>query len=288
MAPSSIVVAAAVACAAATMSAAPTSASGPAERLRDMVVQSPLTNDTYYSGIDFSLTGDAMKLQLQKLTSQHKEISYDDVWTAFEQIDIGYDGCSEGQVVDIYAGVCYPASSQCGNYKTEGDCFNREHTWPKSWWGGFSAGKGAQTDLFHLRPADGWINALRSNYPYGDVDEPTYTGPTGCKFGPCASSTGAPADTKCFEPAPEWRGDLARGYFYLSTTYGGEWSCCSEAGTDKSSITAWEESVLRNWHESDPVSSGEVARNEAIYQNFQHNRNPFIDHPELVGKISDF
>lgn len=246
------------------------------------------TNDTYYGDIDWTLRDDAMKSQLQDLLADHRVLSYNDLWGAFEEIDINYDGCESGEVVDIYAGVCYHASQQCGNYKKEGDCFNREHTWPKSWWGGMSAGKNAQTDLFHIRPADGWINAVRSNYPYGDVDDPTYTGPTGCKFGPCADSIGAPSGTKCFEPAPEWKGDLARGYFYLSTVYMNKWSCCQEAGTDESAINKWEEDVLRNWHEQDPVSSQEAARNEAIYQNYQKNRNAFIDHPEVVSQISDF
>ena len=72
---------------------------------------------------------------------------------------------------------------QCGNYKQEGDCYNREHSWPKSWWGGFSEGQNAQTDLFHLYPTDGYVNNLRANLPMGNVKDATYTSTNGCKIG---------------------------------------------------------------------------------------------------------
>ena len=43
-------------------------------------------------------------------------------------------------------------------------------------------------------------------------------------------------------------------------------------------------SSLIQWHYDDPVDDFEINRNEIIYE-FQENRNPFIDHPNLVSFI---
>ena len=43
--------------------------------------------------------------------------------------------------------------------------------------------------------------------------------------------------------------------------------------------------MLKKWAALDPVSQKEIDRNNAIYNHFQHNRNPLIDHPELIELI---
>jgi hypothetical protein len=60
-------------------------------------------------------------------------------------------------------------TDQCGHYKKEGDCYNREHSFPKSWWGG-SLGEPMARDLFHIYPVDGFVNNMRANHPYAEVD----------------------------------------------------------------------------------------------------------------------
>ena len=92
----------------------------------------------------------------------------------------------------------------------------------------------------------------------------------------------------CFEVADMYKGDLARTYFYLSTAYLREWTCCNDIGVDASFIKPWMESEMRLWHVADPVDSYEIARNNQIYSDYQHNRNPYIDYPELVDSIEDF
>lgn len=179
-------------------------------------------------------------------------------------------------------------NDQCGSYKKEGDCFNREHSYPKSWWGGMGKGSGASYDAHHLFPSDGYVNGLRSNLPLGVVSgEPSYVSTNGAKIGDCRDLAG----NRCFEPPSspmDWRGDLARGYFYLMITYRGQWSCCDTAGTDRSSLKPWMEKTLREWHTADPVSDLEARRNDLIYSDIQGNRNPFIDHPEWLDNISSF
>lgn len=107
------------------------------------------------------------------------------------------------------------------------------------------------------------------------------------QIGPCVESTGSYTG-ECFEPADALKGDLSRSYFYLSTLYDGAWECCDDVATDKAKIDAWEEAVLRKWHELDAVDDMERRRNDVIYSDWQKNRNPYIDHPEFVSQISDF
>jgi len=178
---------------------------------------------------------------------------------------------------------------QCGNYQKEGDCYNREHSWPKSWWGGESDNEYAYTDLHHIFPADGYDNNRRSNYPFGNVIDGTeiYVTDNGCKLGICNGGDGY-YDITCWEVTDDLKGDLARGYFYMSTRYADEFFCCSEDGVYDANIREWMEEILRGWHKYDPVSVEEANRNDAIYEDFQNNRNPYIDHPEWVDKIYNF
>jgi endonuclease I len=152
-----------------------------------------------------------------------------------------------------------------------------------------SEGHHAQTDLFHLYPTDGKVNGMRSSYPYGlvDDDKATFTSTDGAKLGPCNEEKTGYADT-CFEPTDQFKGDLSRSYFYISTTYADVFTCCDEAGVDGSHIKPWLEAVLRKWHVEDPVDMKETDRNELIFSKYQKNRNPFIDHPEYVDRITDF
>jgi len=241
----------------------------------DFVVQS--TSD-YYSGIDSSATNNELKSQLHSLISHKTTVSYDNAWKAFAQVDKYLEGypCSNdsSQIPDIYSDYCWHPQKnvsygECGNYKKEGDCYNREHSWPKSWFGGYSEGDGAQTDLFELWPSDGYVNGLRASLPFGYVEAGTvtYTSTNGCVIGTCANS-GSEYSGKCFEMADYLKGDLARTYFYLTTAYYKVWDCCDEPGSDSYNMKTWMENDMRAWHESDPVTSMEVQRNDAIYSDW--------------------
>ena len=262
----------------------------------DMRVQA----DDYYSSIDAQAADDDLKGQLQTLVSKKTVLSYDGAWKAFAKVDKHLPGypCSPDDpdmIPDIYSSFCWkpehnvpaPGRGECGNYKKEGGCFNREHSWPKSWFGGFSAGHGAQTDLFELWPSDGYVNNLRGNLPLGYVKEGTvsYTSSNGCKIGKCKTDESA---GNCFEVADNLKGDLARTYFYLSMAYWKTWSCCTGPGYDKWDMAPFMEADMREWHDKDPVDDQERARNDEIYTNWQLNRNPFIDHPEWVSQITNF
>lgn len=252
--------------------------------------------ENYYSSIDSKAVNDVLKGQLFQLINPHTVLDYDAVWEAFGVVDKFLPGypCDSNKehIPDIYSSYCWALEKipggECGNYKKEGDCFNREHIWPKSWFGGFDYGMNAQTDLFELWTSDGYVNGLRGNYPFGIVspNTVTYTSTNGCKIGKCDNSTGYSGS--CFEIADELKGDAARSYFYLSVAYWQQWDCCDDVGVNKSDIKPWMEQILRAWHKADPVNAMERRRNQLIYQDYQHNRNPFIDHPEWVDQIEDF
>ncbi len=238
---------------------------------------------TYYNPAQ-GLTGNPLKIALHNIIDNHTQISYNGLWTAFKKSDVKPNGKVWDMYSDIPAGtppyVYTFVADQCGSYANEGDCYNREHSWPQSW---FNSVTGPVSDMFHLYPTDGKVNGIRSNFPYGNVSVPTQTTLNGSKLGPCAN---AGYSLTVFEPLNEYKGDFARGYFYMSTRYYSEdatWSA-SDA-TNKSIILPWQLNVLLQWHHQDPVSAKEIARNDSIYYKFQNNRNPFIDNPQWADSI---
>ena len=91
-----------------------------------------------------------------------------------------------------------------------------------------------------------------------------------------------------FEPIDEYKGDFARALMYMSVRYyteDGSWG--NSDMTNKAEIKDWAINMLMRWNEQDPVSQKEIDRNNAIYDDYQHNRNPFIDHPEYARMIWD-
>jgi len=231
------------------------------------------------------LTGKALQQALHNIIANHTSITYDALWTAFKKTDKK----SDGTVWDIYSDIPSgtPAYSftfvtdQCGNYNSEGDCYNREHSFPKSW---FNDGSPMISDLFHIYPTDGYVNGKRSNYPFGEVNKANWTSLNGSKLGPCSVSgyTGI-----VFEPIDEYKGDLARTYFYMAIRYYGEDS--GWQGSDMvtgSQPKAWALTMLLKWSKDDPVSQKEINRNDSIYK-IQHNRNPFIDYPLYAAVLRE-
>ena len=222
--------------------------------------------------------GDELKIALHDIVKGHHVVSYGGLLNAF-----AYTDCKpNGKIWDIYSNIEYSTNSGlCGEYEQEGDCWNREHTWPQSW---FNESTTPRSDLFHVYPTDGYVNGRRSNYPYGEVNRPTYTSGNGSKLGPCVT-TGYSGTV--FEPIDEYKGDIARSYFYMSVRYYSEDSDWSTSGmTNKSEIKPWAMTMLLRWSDEDPVSQKEIDRNNSVY-GYQNNRNPFIDHPEYAHMIWD-
>jgi endonuclease I len=163
---------------------------------------------------------------------------------------------------------------------------NREHSFPKSWWGG-NTDVPAYIDLNHLYPGEAAANMAKSNYPLGTVNK-SYT----VKFDNGVSTVGYPVTGQgggasfVFEPADEYKGDFARTYFYMATTYQDfTWKYTYMVSQNTyPTLTSWAVNLLLKWSREDPVSEKEINRNEEVYK-IQNNRNPFIDYPELAEYI---
>jgi endonuclease I/chitodextrinase len=188
-----------------------------------------------------------------------------------------------------------PVSDECGNYTSEGDCYNKEHVIPKSV---FNDATPMYSDAHELLPTDGRVNGFRSNLPFGVVDDNQLvnqsgiTNPTqnGSKVGNNLNSGYSAGYTGVvFEPIDEFKGDVARIYFYFATRYENQVSAWSSFdmfnGSSDQVFTNTFLSILMTWHLNDPVSQKEIDRNNNIFYNHQNNRNPYIDFPEFVEQI---
>ena len=255
----------------------------------------------YYNSAS-GLTCAALKTALfNQISSNTTSISNANVLVAFSTTDVHRNDANTANIIwDIYSDnpigpEAFTYTSQVDNCGSsiagEGSCYNREHTFPQAW---FDATGAPLTDLFALYPTDGYSNGQHNNYPYSEVTAPTYTSVNGSKLGtnifPGFATSGIEA--RAFEVIDEFKGDIARNYFYMVTRYQNNmaaWQTNSNAddvldGTTWPSLDDWYIKLLYKWHLQDPVSQKEIDRNDSIYT-IQNNRNPFIDHPEYVALI---
>lgn len=234
-------------------------------------------------------TGAELKTALFGIIKDPNVTSYTGLWTSFKTTDKDTYYENDGTVLDIYSENPIGTdpynftftSDQCGSYSNEGDCYNREHSFPQSW---FNEASPMVSDLFHLYPTDGKVNGFRSNYPFGQVNNPSRVTENGSKLGPCSypGYTGT-----VFEPIDEFKGDMARTYFYMVTCYENRissWTSPILSGNTYPGYVSWFMNMLLEWNTFDPVSQKEIDRNNAV-QDIQGNRNPYIDHPEWVCEV---
>ncbi len=243
------------------------------------------------------LTGYNLKTALHNIIKTHTAQGYAAIWGFYNvyELDTYYE--NDGSILDIYsekpsAGDSYgyaAGNDQCGNYSGEGDCYNREHSFPRSWFGG--AVEPMNSDIHHIFATDGFVNAKRSSYPYGEVGSASFVSSNGSKLGNAAAGMGYSGVV--FEPIDEFKGDIARAYFYMATRYQNQltnWQNNSSQanaalnGSSNQVFETWTLQLLKQWHQQDPVSQKERDRNDAAYQ-YQGNRNPFIDYPQFVTEI---
>ncbi len=237
----------------------------------------------YYDAVT-GLHGSALLIALHNIIKGHTSISYSATATAFRNTDKR----PNGNVWDVYSDVPggtppYEfAFGPLGSGGSEGIAYNREHSFPQSWFGGSVLPM--YSDLWIIYPTDSKVNSQRGNYPYGKVGAATWTSLNGSKLGNCVSPG---YSSTCFEPIDGYKGDLSRSQFYVATRYFNEdASWPGGAPTAKSQLLPWAADQYLQWSIGDPVSWKERVRNAAIYE-YQRNRNPFVDHPEFVIAIYD-
>jgi len=219
-------------------------------------------------------------------------------------------------VLDAYSEVFVPGSGGDGNKYLEigdankdgtaGDFINCEHTWPQSF---FGKSLPMVADIHHLQSTLAVPNRMRSDFPFGEVENASYTTIGGSKLG-VASRTGGtidiqklkksllnnPAKTHAsdpismnargtFEPGDLQKGGTARAMFYFYLRY---YDMGIRQGSfEKNGFWVSKVSTFKNWAEQvDPVNEIDMRRNDAVFKK-QGNRNPFIDIPNLASLIGE-
>lgn len=285
---------------------------------------------SYYSSLD-GTSGTTLWSAVHTVAKTgYSSLSYSGLWTAYGTTDLYPAGHEKaGKIWDLYSyctSYTLGTDQDSGSGSTEGTVYNREHSIPKSWFGGSTSNNTPGTDIFHVYPTDKIVNGKRSNYALGEVTaaNATYSSNKGCggysssdlagysRLGTgssitisntiiaSGSTTQAPTSSPVFEPLAEYKGDLARSYFGTMLRWAGDYAAFTTddgssmfSGTytaaGKWGLTSYGVALLMKWHREDPVSQKEIDRNNAI-QSTQGNRNPFIDYPILAeyfwGKYS--
>jgi len=245
----------------------------------------------YYDSAS-GLSGNDLRDALHDIIDNHTVIPYTssapDTWDALKDLDRDPDNIVN--VLLIYSAASIPRddTNGGGNPDVDADSWEREHLWPRSY--GIGQTGADSSDLFNLRPCRRSVNSSRGNRLYDDADPDD----------PLDPAIAPPNCPQCFydylglqgflwAPRPSEKGDIARAMFYMAVRYDG-----SDSGTtdlelsntpdQNSSIFGVLDTLIR-WHEEDPVSDEERRRNQLIYDFYQYNRNPFVDHPQFVSSI---
>ena len=260
----------------------------------------------YYDGTA-GLTGYTLKTKLHQIISDGAlDLGYGagtgGLWTTYFTSDVDNYYEKNGTLLDMYSenpggadayeyklGRVSVGGNQCGTGKNyENTCYNREHSLPKSYFGGQDAVPMAN-DAHFVVPTDYFVNQQRSNYPYGETNTPVWTSTNGSKLG---TSTFPGYFGGVFEPIDEFKGDFARMHLFFITRYEDKLFSFANYYPDRNPIDGtsdrgykqWYINLLLKWAAQDEVSQKEIDRNNAVYAR-QKNRNPFIDHPEWVNMI---
>lgn len=239
----------------------------------------------YYSALN-NMSGNQLQQVLNTVIKGHTVYPYNsnstDVFDILKETD--EDPTNSDNVILLYTGRSQKKNYLDSGYQTDysqfdggdgsfGNAWNREHVWPSSY--GFGSDEDvAHSDVHHIRPADRSVNSSRGN-KYFDNGGEYHTEATLCK-----------TDVDSWEPRDAVKGDIARMLFYMEVRYENntEYDLELEDVIGSSTSVFGKLSTLLVWHSEDPVDDFERNRNEVIY-GYQGNRNPFIDHPELVDHI---
>jgi len=224
----------------------------------------------YADAIDKS--GDNLKDSLHTiLLNSAIFLTYSQVYDIMSETDKDFSEPDEENVILFYSQTSVTTESKCHSNST--DCWNREHMWPKSLGVGYDSLVNTYTDLHHLRPSDAMVNSDRSNKPYGEATTPY------------DRISGFYSD-KFFEVSDVLKGNVARAILYMTVRYEGDNDepDLEIYADDFSTKYPAELCTMLRWNHIDPVTNEDKRRND-IVQQYQGNRNPFVDDSSWVDAI---
>lgn len=228
---------------------------------------------TYYSSTQ-NLSEQALKDALKtKLNQGTVTLGYntgrDWLYMQVDNQQFNGEGATQNRIETAYTGRIVEGYANRSAAQTNGNV-NTEHTWPQSL--GASSDP-AQSDLFHLFVVDASANSVRSNNPFGHVMSATW------------QNGGSLYGNGIFEPRDAQKGKTARAMLYFATRYGNSSNFLSVQVPNASGQLNSQEQVMRQWAAQFPVNRIDSLRNEKIFT-LQKNRNPYIDHPEFLERIT--
>lgn len=216
-------------------------------------------------------TGEDLRSSLHTIISTGvDQLTYDEAWDALKNTD--EDPANPADVILLYSGDSRSEDANGG----DPDDWNREHVWAKSH-GDFGTDPGPGTDVHQLHPTDVTVNSTRGNLDFDEGGQEVEEAP------------GNFYDDDSWEPRDEVKGDVARTIMYMDVRYDGGDGFPDLVMNDEvdngSNPNIGRLSVLLKWNEADPPDEFEQRRNDVVYDQYQHNRNPFVDHPEWAAAI---
>jgi endonuclease I len=231
----------------------------------------------YYDPVDFTVTGEALKVQLVQLITQthHTFLSYTPgTWGAIKTTDLDPNNPENVLLIYGYNDTDGDFISDRTRFKddncTSSGCiglWNREHVYPRSLGQPDLGFEGVGADVHNLRACDAQMNSYRGNRRFSQ------------------GSGNAINQGNFFFPGDEWKGDVARMMMYMYLRYG-EQCLAINVGAGSSDLSPLGDmpDIFLIWNAEDPVSPYERVRNDVL-ETLQGNRNPFIDNPYLATLI---
>ncbi|MCH8533805.1 MAG: endonuclease [Flavobacteriaceae bacterium] len=237
----------------------------------------PAIPSGYYSSLD-GKSGEELKQALQDIIAEEgvaRIHPYEDVWEMLNELD--QNPKNSNQVWRVY--LESPEQKFLRQVTSSGiGRWNREHVFPRSRGGFFAYDdfddfptginvwqttnadslRHGMSDIHSLRVADATENNVRGNQHFGQ-----YTGPTGNQG--------------------SFYGDVSRSIFYMAVRYNGL-EVVEGFPTETQNGELGDLNTMLDWHDQDPPDDFEMNRNNLAW-NWQRNRNPFIDLPDLVDYI---
>lgn len=241
----------------------------------------------YYDKMD-GKKKEVLKAAAKECVQRHTQLVYTDLPNYWQYSDVYpdlYDGCKRWW--DMYSDNVYLIrSGQNARSSFSANKMQREHSVPKSWWkqNGDVEYTPAYSDMWNLYPSDGPANQAKLNYPLGICKSTTFNNGVS-KVGPAQTGYGG-GSGNVFEPADEYKGDFARGFFYMALVYDDLPWVVNYMYRQNSwpTLQPWAYEMLLQWARNDQVSQKEIDRNDQVEKS-QGNRNPFVDFPELAEYI---
>lgn len=231
------------------------------------VTSTPTTSQEfngYYNSVNLESEGTTLLNALKALVnSGFVSGSYSNAWNVAKIGDEDINNANN--IIQIYSRFTRPKSEQ--NSGSGEDNWNREHVVTQSAMGCNTSTNGPCTDYHNLWASDTKVNATRGNNKFGAVSSGAFVKDSKGRETPARLSGGI------FDPNSEARGEVARATFYMII----KWNFSTSINGNLNTLLEWN-------RQYPPTAAREIKRNNAVY-NAQHNRNPFIDYPELADAI---